>query len=34
MPKYLFFALIGAVAILLVFQFKRLRERLTEGNAV
>ena len=33
MPKYLFFAIIGGIAILLVLQFKRLRERLSEGNA-
>ncbi len=33
MPKYLFFAIIGGIAILLVLQFKRLRERLAEGNA-
>jgi hypothetical protein len=28
MPKYLFFALIGAIAILLMLAFKRLRTRL------
>ena len=33
MPKYVFFAIIGAIAIVLVLGFKRVRGRLTEGNA-
>jgi len=33
MPKYLFFAVIGAIAIVLVLGFKRLRARLMEGSA-
>ena len=33
MPKYLFFAVIGAIAILLVVGFKRVRTRLVEGSA-
>jgi uncharacterized membrane protein len=33
MPKYLFFAVIGAIAIALVVGFKRLRARLVEGRA-
>ena len=32
MPKFLFFAVIGAIAIVLVWGFKRLRARLTEGT--
>ena len=32
MPKYLFFAVIGAIAIVLVLAFKRVRGRLTERN--
>jgi uncharacterized membrane protein len=34
MPKYLFFAVIGAIAIALVVGFKRVRARLIEGRAV
>jgi uncharacterized membrane protein len=33
MPKYLFFAILGAIAIALVLGFKRLRERLSDGSA-
>jgi uncharacterized membrane protein len=33
LPKYLFFAVIGAIAILLVLGFKRVRARLKEGVA-
>ncbi len=33
MPQYLFFAVIGAIAILLVLGFKRVRARLKEGIA-
>ena len=33
LPKYLFFAIVGATAILLVLGFKRVRVRLKEGAA-
>jgi uncharacterized membrane protein len=33
LPKYLFFALIGAIAIALVVAFKRVRARLVQGGA-
>jgi len=33
MPKYVFFAIIGAIAIVLVVAFKRVRGRLTERTA-
>jgi hypothetical protein len=33
MPKYLFFAVIGAIAILLVMGFKRVREQLIARGA-
>ncbi len=32
MPKYLFFLLLGAIAILLIFPFRRIRKRLSEGG--
>ena len=30
MPKYLFFLLIGMIALVLLFVFRRMRTRLTE----